>query len=73
LHVFLRTAVMSVVATFLTLLLRFPSPDHCKARAGRAGSLLFIICLIPVWVSETVRTLGWMILLRESGVYRHCW
>jgi len=31
-------------------------------------SLLFMLCLIPFWVSETVRTLGWMILLRESGV-----
>jgi spermidine/putrescine transport system permease protein len=27
------------------------------------------MCLIPFWVSETVRTLGWMILLRESGVF----
>jgi len=27
-----------------------------------------VLCLIPFWVSETVRTLGWMILLRESGV-----
>ncbi len=27
-----------------------------------------MLCLIPFWVSETVRTLGWMILLRESGV-----
>ena len=30
--------------------------------------MLAIIGLIPFWVSETVRTLGWMILLRESGV-----
>ena len=30
--------------------------------------MLFVMCLIPFWVSETVRTLGWMILLRESGV-----
>ena len=29
---------------------------------------MFVLCLIPFWVSETVRTLGWMILLRESGV-----
>jgi len=42
--------------------------DHRKLARGRAGSLLFIVCLIPFWVSETVRTLGWMILLRESGV-----
>ena len=68
-HVFVRTAVMSVIATFLTLLLAFPIAwIIAKIAKGRAGSLLFIVCLIPFWVSETVRTLGWMILLRESGV-----
>jgi spermidine/putrescine transport system permease protein len=68
-HVFVRTAVMSVIATFLTLLLAFPIAwIIAKIANGRASSLLFIVCLIPFWVSETVRTLGWMILLRESGV-----
>ena len=71
-HVFVRTAVMSVAATFFTLLLAFPIAwVIAKLARGRAGSLLFIICLIPFWVSETVRTLGWMILLRESGVLPH--
>ncbi|MFI4891660.1 MAG: ABC transporter permease [Steroidobacterales bacterium] len=68
-HVFVRTAVLSVVATALTLIVAFPvSWVIAKVARGRAGSLLFIVCLIPFWVSETVRTLGWMILLRESGV-----
>jgi spermidine/putrescine transport system permease protein len=68
-HVFVRTALMSVVATFLTLLLAFPMAwIIAKIAQGRARSTLFILCLIPFWVSETVRTLGWMILLRESGV-----
>ncbi len=39
-----------------------------KVARGRSSALLFVVCLIPFWVSETVRTLGWMILLRESGV-----
>jgi spermidine/putrescine transport system permease protein len=68
-NVFVRTAVISVVATFLTLLLAFPIAwIIAKVARGRASSVLFILCLIPFWVSETVRTLGWMILLRESGV-----
>jgi spermidine/putrescine transport system permease protein len=68
-HVFVRTAFMSVLATALTLVLAFPIAwIIAKLARGRAGSLLFIVCLIPFWVSETVRTLGWMILLRESGV-----
>jgi spermidine/putrescine transport system permease protein len=27
--------------------------------------------LVPFWVSELVRIYGWMILLRESGVFNH--
>jgi spermidine/putrescine transport system permease protein len=68
-HVFVRTALMSVIATVFTLLLAFPIAwVIAKLSSGKASSLLFILCLIPFWVSETVRTLGWMILLRESGV-----
>jgi spermidine/putrescine transport system permease protein len=68
-HTFVRTAVMSIVATALTLLLAFPIAwTIAKIARGRARSLMFVLCLIPFWVSETVRTLGWMILLRESGV-----
>src|SRR5580693_3853256 len=68
-HVFVRTAVMSVIATFFTLLLAFPIAwIIAKLAKGRSSSLVFILCLIPFWVSETVRTLGWLILLRESGV-----
>ena len=68
-HTFVRTAVMSIVATALTLLLAFPIAwTIAKLARGRTKSLLFVLCLIPFWVSETVRTLGWMILLRESGV-----
>ncbi len=53
-HVFVRTALISALATALTLLVAFP--------------IAWTIAKIPFWVSETVRTLGWMILLRESGV-----
>jgi spermidine/putrescine transport system permease protein len=68
-HTFVRTALMSILATAITLLLAFPIAwTIAKLVRGRAKSLLLVMCLIPFWVSETVRTLGWMILLRESGV-----
>ena len=68
-HVFVRTAVMSALATALTLLIAFPAAwVITKVARGRSGSLLFVVCLIPFWVSETVRALGWLILLRETGV-----
>jgi spermidine/putrescine transport system permease protein len=68
-HTFMRTALMSIMATAVTLLMAFPIAwTIAKLVNGKSKSLLFVMCLIPFWVSETVRTLGWMILLRESGV-----
>jgi len=66
---FARTAAMSIVATACTLAIAFPVAwQIAKIARGRVKSALLVLCLIPFWVSETVRTLGWMILLSESGV-----
>lgn len=66
---FLRTAVMSILATLITLIIAFPVAYFIsKLARGRVQSLLFLLCLVPFWVSELVRTFGWIILLRETGV-----
>ncbi len=68
-NTFARTAVMSIAATALTLLIGFPISYYiAKLARGRTKPLLFMLCLLPFWVSELVRTFGWMILLRETGV-----
>ena len=66
---FARTVVMSLLATALTLVIAFPVSYYiAKIARGRSRAALFLMCLIPFWVSELVRTFGWMILLRETGV-----
>lgn len=66
---FARTAFMSIATTVLTLLLGFPIAYYiAKLTRGRTKTTLFLMCLIPFWVSELVRTYGWLILLRETGV-----
>ncbi|MHA6324291.1 ABC transporter permease [Roseivivax sp. CAU 1753] len=66
---FARTAFMSILTTVLTLVLGFPIAYYiAKLTRGRTKTTLFLMCLIPFWVSELVRTFGWMILLRETGV-----
>ncbi|MFK7882332.1 ABC transporter permease [Roseobacter sp.] len=68
-NTFARTAYMSITATILTLLIGFPVAYYiAKLTRGRTKTTLFLMCLIPFWVSELVRTFGWMILLRETGV-----
>ena len=67
---FLRTAVMSVLATGITLIIAFPVSYYiAKIAKGRLQAVLFVLCLIPFYVSELVRTFGWMILLRETGLF----
>ncbi len=69
LRTFLRTAVMSVLATVITLVIAFPVSYYiAKIARGRVQAVLFVLCLIPFYVSELVRTFGWMILLRETGL-----
>lgn len=66
---FVRTATMSVLATIITLIVAFPVSYYiAKMVKGRVQSILFLLCLVPFWVSEIVRTFGWMILLRETGL-----
>ena len=68
-NTFARTAIMSIATTIITLIVAFPIAYYiAKLAQGRLRAVLFTLCLLPFWVSELVRTFGWMILLRETGV-----
>jgi len=65
----LRTAWMSVLVTVLTLFIGFPVAYYiAKVARRRSRAGLFLLCLIPLWVSDLVRAFGWIVLLRETGV-----
>jgi spermidine/putrescine transport system permease protein len=64
-----RTVLMSLLATLLTFLIGFPVAYYiAKIARGRTKAGLFLLCLLPFWVSEIVRVFGWMMLLRETGI-----
>ncbi len=69
---FVRTAIYSILVTFLTFVIALPIAFYITkvAAPGRRGFMMTLI-LLPFWVSELVRVYGWMILLRESGVINH--
>lgn len=65
----LRTAWMSILVTVLTLFIGFPIAYYIAKIAGhRSRAALFLLCLVPLWVSDLVRAFGWIMLLRETGV-----
>lgn len=65
----LRTGLMSLLVTLLALLIGFPVAYYIAKIAGnRTKGALFLLCLIPLWVSDLIRAFGWILLLRETGV-----
>jgi spermidine/putrescine transport system permease protein len=65
----LRTAWMSLLVTALTLIIAFPVAYYiAKVARPRTRAALFLMCLIPLWVSDLVRVFGWIVLLRETGL-----
>ncbi|WP_272006052.1 ABC transporter permease [Roseovarius sp. ZX-A-9] len=65
----LRTGSMSILVTILALLIGFPIAYYIAKIAGkRSRGALFLLCLIPLWVSDLIRAFGWILLLRETGV-----
>jgi spermidine/putrescine transport system permease protein len=69
---FVRTAIYSILVTFLTFLIALPVAFYItKVVRPKFQGFLTVLLLLPFWVSEMVRIYGWMILLRESGVINH--
>ncbi|MAZ83189.1 MAG: spermidine/putrescine ABC transporter permease [Hoeflea sp.] len=65
----LRTAWMSILVTALALAMGFPVAYYiAKMARQQSRAALFLMCLIPLWVSDLVRAYGWIVLLRETGV-----
>ncbi|MGY9045939.1 MAG: ABC transporter permease [Rhodobacterales bacterium] len=65
----LRTAWMSILVTILSLFVGFPIAYYIsKIARRRSRAALFLLCLIPLWVSDLVRAFGWIVLLRETGI-----
>ncbi len=65
----LRTAVMSILVTVLALFVGFPVAYYiAKIAQTRTRGALFLLCLLPLWVSDLVRAFGWIVLLRETGI-----
>jgi len=60
---------MSLLVTVLALIIGFPIAYYIAKIAGpRMRGALFLLCLIPLWVSDLIRAFGWILLLRETGV-----
>ncbi|MDP6705581.1 MAG: ABC transporter permease [Alphaproteobacteria bacterium] len=59
---------ISIVVTVLCALIGYPM-SYVMATSGKtANRLLFILVLLPFWISLLVRTAAWVVLLQKEGI-----
>ncbi len=67
-NAYMRSIVMSVATTVLTLLLAYPMALFIVQRQPRWRTTLLFLILIPFWTNFLVRTYAWMIILNPNGI-----
>jgi putative spermidine/putrescine transport system permease protein len=63
-----RTMALSLMITFMTVLLGYPISYLLATLPTRISNMLMILVLLPFWTSLLVRTTAWIALLQKEGV-----
>lgn len=66
-RLFLRTLVIALQVTVLTLLIAYPAAYTIARLPPAQARLATVLVLVPFWVSILVRTTAWFILLQREG------
>ncbi len=64
----LRTLIFATAVTIVDMLIAFPIAWYMAQIAGpRTRSILFMLCLLPLWASYIVRVYAWRLILAPNG------
>lgn len=66
--IFVKTMGMSLMVAALSMLMSYPLAYLVAFKIKRGKNLLFMLCIIPLWVSYLVRIIAWRVILGNKGV-----
>lgn len=67
-RIFMTTFQISIITTFLCILLGYPLAYFFSQLPPRIANLCLITVLLPFWTSLLVRTYAWLVLLQKRGL-----
>ena len=70
-HTWIKTFKVSLLVMIFTLLLGYPIAYLLATLPLKYSNLLMICVLLPFWTSLLVRTVAWMIILQQKGVFNN--
>ena len=66
--IIIRSFMLALAATFLSLLIGFPAAYFISRQSDRVKNILIFLVTIPFWTNLLIRTFAWIIILGKGGV-----
>jgi len=70
-HTWIKTFKVSLLVMFFCLILGYPIAYLLSTLPLKYSNLLMICVLLPFWTSLLVRTVAWMVMLQQKGVFNN--
>ncbi len=70
-HTWFKTFKVSVLVMLFCLMLGYPISYLLSTLPLKYSNLLMICVLLPFWTSLLVRTVAWMVMLQQKGVFNN--
>ena len=70
-HTWVKTFKVSVLVMVFCLMLGYPIAYLLSTLPLKYSNLLMICVLLPFWTSLLVRTVAWMVMLQQKGVFNN--
>ncbi len=70
-HTWIKTFKVSLLVMFFCLMLGYPIAYLLSTLPLKYSNLLMICVLLPFWTSLLVRTVAWMVMLQQKGVFNN--
>jgi spermidine/putrescine transport system permease protein len=63
-----KTLIVAFVVAIISILAAYPLAYMVSFKIRRGANILFMMCIIPLWVSYLVRIIAWRSILGNKGV-----
>lgn len=68
LKVFLKSFLIALVSTFICICIAYPFVIFISKKEARVKSTLMTLVMLPFLTNSLIRTYGWIVLLRRTGI-----
>lgn len=68
LRIFLKSCLIAIITTIICILISYPFALILRERSEKTRNLITKLVMVPFLTNSLIRTYGWIVLLRKSGV-----